>query len=1112
MKRILFIEGVIISILFLISSQCFCNNSLFREIKKAEYEQFLLKGSLDTTIQLLNQVCSNHVLFKEWGLLIKNKLLLSEILSRNGDFEGSKAEVYSCLNLAEKYSDTNSQLYCIIRYTIGNLSIEWGQLKNAKNNLEIARNILDRSFREYDSLLFLIHYKTGTYYYFLNEFDSALHFYRNAFELIKYSSSSQEERFKCLQSIGIIYTVQGKYRDAETYLLNSSILSEIIYKNDLNKQSYTHLNLGKFYEHLDQHKEALNHLNAAELMAIKMINPNLHVLFRVYWNKGISLLQLEELTKAQFYLEKAFEISSKLYADNYTFQFPLFMDLAYCYEKNGNSSLAEYYYMICLKSDDLILKNKVYKNLGKLYSNRKQDDLAMSMYNSALRTINQSHTLDSLTIAHTYMRYGEFLLYKGNIVGMTYLEKAKDIYSKFIGMHNKDIGLICKIIGDFYYNRRNNKEAINSYVEALQSFKINKRDSFFSMMLDSDKIILDPLAITIIRNLSCSLLMEYNTSHELELIINSVNTYEICAQYLLNLLALFNERQTFIENNAKYESLYEEAISACRVAYCATGDSSYLIKAFDFAERNKSMNLLITLKDEMAKEIGNIPSSLREKEREIKLSRNIYNQAIYEEGKKSSPDQNKISYLTEKMLALESEYSSLLDVLEREYPDYYRMKYDFSTSGVRQVQQMLQKDEMMLEYTFGKDSLYIFSITKNTYSVISVKADSSIIEDIFALRENLWPLDIVDYDKDDFHDFQVRSKRLYKQLLEPFDNIQGIKRMIVVPDDELGYLSYDLLVEDKPFEKEIRFTNLPFMVRKYSISYAPSASLLEYQLNSNQEYSSSGLLGFAPMYNAEKDFQLQAGIKSLFRTDENLPGAVEEIKSIPKRYFGRKCFKEEATEQNFKRLAGEFDILHLAMHTQVNDEYPLTSELKFYPLPDSVEDGVLHTYEIFSLKLKSRMVVLSACSSGSGKLEKGEGINSLARAFLYAGSNSVVMTLWDVEDNASRKLINFFYDKIAEGLHKDEALRQAKLEYLSEIKHVRAGHPFFWAGYVVYGNTAPIHYPAISYGRFKSELPWFALTLIFVISLGLWYRKYRKKRRRKYAWSRRSTLKVLKTK
>jgi CHAT domain-containing protein len=131
------------------------------------------------------------------------------------------------------------------------------------------------------------------------------------------------------------------------------------------------------------------------------------------------------------------------------------------------------------------------------------------------------------------------------------------------------------------------------------------------------------------------------------------------------------------------------------------------------------------------------------------------------------------------------------------------------------------------------------------------------------------------------------------------------------------------------------------------------------------------------------------------------------------------------------------------------------SYLLFDTHNDTLEDGRLFNYEISLLRLKSPMVVLSACNSGTGTLYHGEGLMSLARGFILAGASSVIMTSWEVNDEISAEIISRFYQHLSEGKHKDEALRLAKLEYLKTSPPIYA-NPYYWATYEVLGNNAPI--------------------------------------------------------
>ncbi|MCB0841374.1 MAG: CHAT domain-containing protein, partial [Bacteroidetes bacterium] len=128
----------------------------------------------------------------------------------------------------------------------------------------------------------------------------------------------------------------------------------------------------------------------------------------------------------------------------------------------------------------------------------------------------------------------------------------------------------------------------------------------------------------------------------------------------------------------------------------------------------------------------------------------------------------------------------------------------------------------------------------------------------------------------------------------------------------------------------------------------------------------------------------------------------------------------------------------------------------FTPVQDTTQDNDFLTLsEICNLHLNAEMIVLSACETALGELKRGEGIMSLSRAFTYAGARSVITTLWSVDDEATADLMSRFYGYLTEGERKDEALRQARLDYIDEHDN-RFSHPFFWAAAVPMGNMEAI--------------------------------------------------------
>ncbi|MEM9328027.1 MAG: CHAT domain-containing protein, partial [Bacteroidota bacterium] len=207
----------------------------------------------------------------------------------------------------------------------------------------------------------------------------------------------------------------------------------------------------------------------------------------------------------------------------------------------------------------------------------------------------------------------------------------------------------------------------------------------------------------------------------------------------------------------------------------------------------------------------------------------------------------------------------------------------------------------------------------------------------------------------------------------------------------------------------------------------------------------------------------------------------QEVESISSYFRGNSFSGEEATEENFKANSEGGDILHLAMHAIVDDSDPMMSRMLFYNDHDSLEDGLLHAFEIYNMRIPARVTVLSACETGFGAMAKGEGAMSLARAFAYAGSPSVVMSHWPVDDKSTSELMTNFYRYLSEGHTKGSALQKARQDFLSKAD-VSRSHPFFWAGFVVVGDDSPVT---------RSRWPWWIL-LIGVLITGGWLLRHRR--------------------
>ena len=180
-----------------------------------------------------------------------------------------------------------------------------------------------------------------------------------------------------------------------------------------------------------------------------------------------------------------------------------------------------------------------------------------------------------------------------------------------------------------------------------------------------------------------------------------------------------------------------------------------------------------------------------------------------------------------------------------------------------------------------------------------------------------------------------------------------------------------------------------------------------------------------------------------------MSGAYNEVKAISSQYGGIILSKEEITKQNLLAELPNYQIIHFATHTNINTIAPQYSSLHL--MSDSTKENKLFAYEIQSSKLNADLVILSACSSGMGKLKNGEGLGSIGRYFNYAGAKSVILGLWDLPDFSTAKIVEYFFSKI-DVLNKAEALKSAKLKYLESADEYTS-NPIYWAGLILIGDN-----------------------------------------------------------
>jgi len=450
-------------------------------------------------------------------------------------------------------------------------------------------------------------------------------------------------------------------------------------------------------------------------------------------------------------------------------------------------------------------------------------------------------------------------------------------------------------------------------------------------------------------------------------------------------------------------------------------------------EMSKANVLLEEIKKKEALRFSNIGDTLLDRRYDLIGDRTKLQKQIYE-SENPSPEWNG------QIIQIDQQLQNIDRQIERDYPKYYAAMQEFQPIDLQQLRnEILGKKSALVEYLLTDEFLYSIYIDKNDIRFHRTKLTNNLPQQITALLDNR------QYTTgSQLKAFAQTNYDLYQQIFEPLQIPKGISRLIIVPDKELAYLPFEILVSTPQAEK------FDYLIQDYTFSYAYSATILSKQQNHSK--TKTELLAMAPIFSG--------------KAGKELANSQNETVYITNLYKGKSLLNEQASKHNFITQAPDHNILHLSTHAHAGTTEPF---IEFH-------QDTLYLKDLYAVRLDAQLAVLSACETALGKQEKGEGVMSLSRGFAYAGVPSLVTSLWAVNENSTSQIIQDFYKNLKGGKSKDQALRQAKLAYIQANPDQA---PYYWAGFIQIGQTDPL--PTSS-----SKLFWIFGGIFLLISLLIW--------------------------
>ena len=660
---------------------------------------------------------------------------------------------------------------------------------------------------------------------------------------------------------------------------------------------------------------------------------------------------------------------------------------------------------------ELLQKVEKNKNASAIQKKRIQEELTLNTIGLQKTTTSPSTQDEVVYSDSNTAKTNAFLALQNNnpTLAISYLEEAKLVLLKNKTFEARELAKLYVDEATIYQSTKEDEKAKNSFTKALQVLLPLEKNwvspKIISLYPENTFLaIFDGLAI-----------LEKETSKKLVWYNLSFYVSELISNNLVS-------QEAQIIHQIEDRKRTEKCIDLLWNSFEKSQDLKLLEQAFQYAEKSK--NSVLKERNSQKKLSEEFPNNkeLQVQNQLLSKQESLINEYI----------RLQITQENEKrLIALNNELASLsiqLKNVNEKVNLQFKNKKDYLFS-LATLEQKLQKDKAQLIYYFwAKEKVYSFHFNnqKATWKKIDFNNENQLI-----LNQFIHFFDDANAINAAVLAFTSVSNDLYRLL--GFDQLEKDKNLVIIPDGLLHFVAFDALVTQKSTSKN--YASIPFLVYQNKIGYQTNIS---FYLNDTKTKKNDKIVGFFPVFK---------------NTNAYLEYSVEEAQALEKNK-ATLFMNEEANRANFKQNVSQYSILHLSTHG-TSGSFSSPATLVFY-------DDVMLVNELYSLKnCTADLVVLSACETGIGKLQKGEGAISIARAFQYAGAKNILFSLWKINDYATSEIMTNFYDNFASTPSFFESNYLSKINYLEDktISNAKKS-PYYWSAFVYYGaiDTAESNY------------------------------------------------------
>ncbi|HTE33540.1 MAG TPA: CHAT domain-containing tetratricopeptide repeat protein [Chryseolinea sp.] len=824
----------------------------------------------------------------------------------------------------------------------------------------------------------------------------------------------------------------GKFSDAEVLLKDISPRATSLYL-----QAIVQMNYGSLFLHQGLYDQSLDVLQVVMQLLEKEKKENTLEAAQALSYLGNLYRATGKYAQAEEQLNHSLAIRQKLLKANDEWIAASYNDLGLVYSQTDHDKALEYYEMALKIYQQLHGKDHpkiaiASTNIGFMYVQLELFGDAINNFESALKIWEKIYPQAHPTKAFLLFSLGEtYSKIHDTKAADGYYQRALSTYLQSYGSKHPDVATVYNALGNASLAAGKFAESLDYYQKALianvrnfNATSVTQNPALHEFY--NGRILLNSL-------LYKAQAMEatyFSKSIRISDLQRGIATLQVCDTLIDRLRQRINNESDKISLGVIANEVYASGVRlAFETADVALHKKQWYKQSFYFAEKSKSAVLLEAISDANAKSFARIPDTLLEEEKKLKASIALATQQLAEK-----PSDQEEQSLREQIFTLNRSYETFTRKLEREFPQYYNLKYNATSPSISELQQRLDDHTAIISYFIDDkhEELYTFIITREHYTVSNKLLSPDLDKNVTGLRNGLY------FNAPEA--YQRAATSLSRDLV-PRHLSASITDLVIIPTGRLSIIPFETLfsrtLRDGENDKDI-----PYLLKVYSIRYEFSASLI-LQKTLNEPAEELSIFLCAPVvFNPVNQLQELPGTES----EVNDISQLFETKKLRHAVFTRKDADEKLAKSGTLK---NYSYLHFATHGIVDERSPELSRI-FLQSSTASEDGSLFTGEIYNLELNADLVTLSACQTGLGKISKGEGVIGLSRSLVYAGARNVMVSFWSVADESTAILMKSFYRYMLEdkNRHYNQDLRKAKLDLMKTEKY---RSPYYWAPFVLIG-------------------------------------------------------------